>query len=220
MTENEQYKILIVDDHALMREGLKLVLEADQRFTVVGEANNGFTAVTIYRKLRPDLVIMDLSMPQMDGQSAIREIKELDPNSKILVLTVHEADEYVFSALRSGANGFILKDSDRSELMSAIIDLLEGKPYLSPNISQQVIQGYLTGKEAIRNDQSTNVLTPRELEVLRCIASRLKNKDIAKKLFISVKTVEKHRANIMKKLELHSSTELIAFAEAAGLIEA
>lgn len=219
MTEEKKYNLMIVDDHALMREGLKLVLEADPRFTVVAEANNGFSAIKIYQDIKPDLIIMDLSMPQMDGQSAIKEIKKIDPEAKILVLTVHEADEYVFSALRAGANGFILKDSDRAELIGAIIDLLNGKPYLSPNISQHVIQGYLTGKEAVKKDQPTKILTPRELEVLRCIAARLKNKDIARKLFISVKTVEKHRANIMKKLELHSSTELIAFAESAGLIE-
>ncbi len=213
------YSILIADDHSLMREGLKHILHSRPMFKVVGEADNGFEAVSQFHKLKPDLVIMDLGMPKKDGETAIREILSSDPKARILVLTGYDADEYVFSALKAGANGFVLKDCDWNEMVTAICTVLDGKCYLTPRISEKVIKGYLLGKESQRNAQSVGQLSPRELDVLKLIALRFKNKEIGDKLFISVKTVEKHRANLMRKLDLHSATELIAFAEAAGLTQ-
>lgn len=213
----QTFSILIADDHGLMREGIKHILHSKPMFEVVAEADNGFDAIDQFVKHKPDLVIMDLGMPKMDGETAIRRILESDPNARILVLTGYDADEYVFSALKAGANGFVLKDSDWNEMITAICTVLDGNCYLTPRISEKVIKGYLLGKETMKNTQSIGALSPRELDVLKLIAARYKNKEIADKLFISVKTVEKHRANLMRKLDLHSATELIAFAEAAGI---
>jgi DNA-binding NarL/FixJ family response regulator len=210
--------MVIAEDHVILREGLKALLSSSPEFEVVGEAENGQEAIHCAQKHKPDLILMDLSMPRMSGMDAIREIKRQSPETKILVLTVHKAEEYILTTLRAGADGYILKDSTRAELMIAIRSVLMGKPYLSPGISEKVIEGYLDGKKTLKKKSSWETLTQREREILKLIAEGYKNKEIADYLCISVKTVEKHRSNLMEKLDLHNVQALTALAIEKGLV--
>jgi DNA-binding NarL/FixJ family response regulator len=211
-------KIVIAEDHTILREGLKALISSNPEFEIVGEAKDGAEAIRSVNNIRPDLVLMDLSMPKMSGMSAIVEIKKSAPETKILVLTIHNMEEYILEALRAGANGYVLKDADQEELLLAIKTVLEGKSFLSPSVSKKVIEGYLEGKKSVKTDTSWETLTQREREVLKLIAEGYKNKEIANLLFISAKTVEKHRANLMKKLDIHNVQSLTAFAIERGLI--
>ena len=168
--------------------------------------------------LSPDLALIDLSMPRMNGMEAIRDIKKANPQTKIIVLTVHKTEEYILEALKYGADGYVLKDASHLELMMAIEKVLEGKRYLSSDISGKVINGYLEGRKTLKNKSAWETLTQREREILKLIAEGNKNKDIADYLCISLKTVEKHRANLIKKLDLHNAAALTAFAMEKGLI--
>jgi two-component system response regulator NreC len=215
----KSYRIVIAEDHTILREGLRALLSTDPQFDVVGEAGDGRAAIRRCDELAPDLVLMDLSMPRMHGFDAIKEIKRQSPEIKIIVLTVHKTDEYILATLQAGADGYVLKDATQSELVMAISNVLAGKRYLSPGISDRVIQGYLEGKETIKTSSAWDTLTRREREILKLIAEGYKNKEVADHLFISLKTVEKHRANLMKKLDLHNAAELTAFAMEKGLVE-
>ena len=213
-----KHRIIIAEDHTIIREGLRALLASHPEFEIVGEAADGREAIRCVERLKPDLVLMDLSMPKMNGIAAIREIKKRFPDTKILALTVHKTEEYVLAALEAGSNGYILKDATHEELDMAIRNILSGKPYLCPNISGSVIQGYLEGQKSSRALTLLETLTAREQEVLQLIAEGYKNKEIAEFLFISVKTVDTHRTNIMKKLDLHSASALTAFAIQKGLV--
>jgi two-component system, NarL family, response regulator NreC len=210
-------RLLLVEDHALLREGFRTLLEGHDDLQVVGEARDGREAVERYAELRPDLTIMDLAMPGMDGARAIREIKKSFPAAKVIVLTAHAAEEYIYSALRAGADGYALKEAPAQELLLAIRTVLDGNHFISPGISKKLIDGYLKGKKADEFLGPWRDLTDREMEVLRLAAQGCRNKDVAEVLFISVKTVEKHRANLMRKLGLHNAAELKALARAKGL---
>jgi DNA-binding NarL/FixJ family response regulator len=212
-----QFRIVIAEDYTILREGLRSLLSANPEFEVVGEAEDGRDAVRRVEELTPDLVLMDLSMPRTNGMDAIGEIKRRCPETKVLALTVHKAEEYVLAALDAGADGYILKDATHSELVMAVNSVLSGKRYLSPEVSERVITGYLEGKKTIKQRSAWDTLTPRERQILKLIAERNKNKEIADYLCISVKTVEKHRANLMRKLDLHSASALTAFAIEKGL---
>jgi len=214
----EKKKIVIAEDHTILREGLRMLLSFNPAFEVVGEAQDGLEAIRSVESLKPDLILMDLSMPRMNGVGAIQEIKKQSPSTKILVLTVHKTEEYILTTLKAGADGYILKDTTHGELMLAIENIFSGKSYLSPGISEKVIEGYLEGRKSIKSSTSWDTLTQREREILKMIAEGYKNKDIADYLCISAKTVEKHRANLMKKLDLHSASSLTAFAMEKGLI--
>lgn len=217
------YRIVIAEDHRIVREGLRSLLSANPDFEIAGEAEDGLDAVKCAEKLAPDLILMDLSMPRMDGLEAIAEIKSRFPNIKILVLTVHQAEEYVFESLKAGADGYLLKGTTYTELNLAIENVLAGNPYLSPGIAGTLVAGYLEGKALSGDteyDASTgwNSLTRRERQILKLVAEGNKNKDIAKYLCISIKTVEKHRSNLMKKLDLHNASEITSFAMGKGLV--
>jgi DNA-binding NarL/FixJ family response regulator len=214
----EKRRIVIAEDHTILREGLRMLLRSNPDFDVVGEAEDGLEAVRCTENLRPDLVLMDLSMPRMNGMGAIQEIKKKCPETKILVLTVHKTEEYILATLKAGADGYVLKDATHSELMLAIDCVFSGRCYLSPGISEKVIEGYLEGRKTVKTTTSWDNLTQREREILKMIAEGYKNKDIADYLCISSKTVEKHRANLMKKLDLHSASSLTSFAMEKGLI--
>jgi len=214
----ERKKIVIAEDHTILREGLRMLLSANPDIEVVGEARDGLEAIRSVDSLKPDLILMDLSMPRMNGVGAIQEIKKQSPSTKILVLTVHKTEEHILTALKTGADGYILKDATHSELMLAIDNIFSGKSYLSPGISEKVIKGYLEGRKSVKSSTSWDTLTQREREILKMIAEGYRNKDIADYLCISAKTVEKHRANLMKKLDLHSASSLTAFAMEKGLI--
>ena len=216
--ENEKYRIILVEDHRILREGLRSLLASVPNLEVVGEAANGLEAIRAVGSLHPDLVLMDLSMPKMDGLDAISEIKNICSNCKVLVLTVHKAEEYIFSALKAGANGYLLKDATHQELKVAIENGLADKTYLSPGVSETLVEFYLEGKEPPKPEPVLGSLTQRERQILKLIAEGYKNKGIADYLCISIKTVEKHRANLMKKLDLHSASELTAYALEKGLI--
>ena len=214
----KEHRIVIAEDHTILREGLRVLLCSDPEFEVVGEAEDGRDAIRCVENLSPDLVLMDLSMPRMNGLEAIKEIKKRSPETKIITLTVHKTEEYILAALEAGADGYVLKDATHSELVIAIKNVLIGKRYLDSGISEKVIEGYLEGKRTLNTKSPWDALTPREREILKLIAEGYKNKEIADYLFISLKTVEKHRSNLMKKLDLHSVAALTAFAMEKGLV--
>jgi len=214
----KQYRIVIAEDHTILREGLRSLLCSDPEFDVVGEAEDGRDAIRCVEALSPDLALMDLSMPRMNGLDAIKEIKKQNPEIKIIVLTVHKTEEYILATLQAGADGYLLKDATHSELVMAIKNVLAGKRYLSPGISEKVIEGYLEGRRTLKTRSSWDTLTQREREILKLIAEGYKNKEVADYLYISLKTVEKHRSNLMRKLDLHNVAALTAFAAEKGLI--
>jgi len=216
---DKKVRIVLAEDHTILREGLRALLSVGSKFEIVGEAADGRQAVRAVEKLGPDLVMMDLSMPRMTGMDAIREIKKRYPETKIIALTVHKTEEYLRTTLQAGANAYVLKDATRDELLMAIENVLVGKTYLSPGVSEKVIEGYLEGKESRPPGSTLGLLSPREREVLKLIAEGYKNKEIAADLCISLKTVEKHRANLMKKLDLHNAAALTAYAIEQGLVE-
>lgn len=212
------YRIIIAEDHTILREGLRALLSSNPNLEIVDEARDGQEAIRAVEKHRPDLVLIDLSMPRMNGLEALTEIKKQHPETKVVVLTVHKTEEYVLAALERGANGYVLKDADHAELRLALEQVLAGKRYLSPGISQQVIEGYLDGRKQPKAGSAWESLTDREREVLKLIAEGYKNKEIAAFLFISLKTVEKHRTNLMNKLDLHNTAALTALAIEKGLV--
>jgi DNA-binding NarL/FixJ family response regulator len=214
----QKVRIVIAEDHTILREGLRALLSSNPIFEIVGEAEDGREAIRCVEKIKPDLILTDLSMPRMNGMEAIKEIKRESPGTKVLVLTVHKAEEYILAAFRAGADGYLLKDSTHAELVMAVNKVLSGKHYISPEISDKVIDGYLEGKKTLKTKTSWETLTQREREILKLIAEGYKNKDIADDLCISVKTVEKHRANLMEKLNLHNVQALTAFAIEKGLV--
>jgi len=214
----QKVRIVLVEDHTILREGLRALLTADPDFEIIGEAADGREAVRFVEKQVPDLILMDLSMPRMTGMDAIREIKKRYPATKIIALTVHKTEEYLRTTLQAGADGYVLKDATHEELMLAIQNVLKGKTYLSPGVSEKVIEGYLEGKESQIPSSTLGLLSQREREVLKLIAEGYKNKEIAADLCISLKTVEKHRANLMKKLDLHNAAALTAYAIEQGLV--
>jgi two-component system response regulator NreC len=209
---------VIAEDHTILREGLRALLSSDPDFEIVGEAEDGRAAIRRVETLLPDLVLMDLSMPRMNGLEAIKDIKKQSPDTKIVALTVHKAEEYILATLKAGADGYVLKDAHHSELVLALKNVLSGKRYLSPGISEKVIEGYLEGRKALKPASIYDTLTQREREILKLIAEGYKNKEVADYLCISLKTVEKHRANLIKKLDLHNAAALTAFAMEKGLV--
>jgi DNA-binding NarL/FixJ family response regulator len=215
---SEKHKIIIADDNRILREGLRALLSSDLELEVVGEVEDGQEAIRVVEKFKPVLVLMDLSMPRMNGMDAIKEIKKRSPDTKVLVLTVHKTDEYILATLQAGADGYVLKDSTNVELRMAIKNVLSGKFFISPGISGKVIEGYLQNKRPLKPSTPWDTLTSREKGILKLIAEGYKNKKIADFLCISVKTVEKHRANLMQKMDLHSVSFLTRLAIEKGLI--
>ena len=213
-----KYRIVIAEDHTILREGLRALLSSSPDFEIVGEAEDGREAIRCVEKLKPNLILTDLSMPRMNGMDAIRDIKRKSPGTKILVLTVHKTEEYILATLQAGADGYLLKDSTHAELLAAVRHVLSGKHYISPGISDKVLDGYLEGRKTLKTHTSWETLTQREREILKLIAEGYKNKEIADDLCISVKTVEKHRANLMEKLNLHNVQALTTFAIEKGLV--
>ena len=218
MSSDQKYRVIIAEDHTLFRQALKVLLSFEPDLEVVGEAADGLEAYQRAEELQPDLILLDLNMPRVDGMAAIKEIKRLCPEAKILILTVHKTEEHVVETLRSGASGYVLKDADHNELLLAMRSVLQNKCYLSPDISARIVDGYLNSRKTDEPDTTWKSLTPREKQVLKLVAEAYKTKEIAEILCISKKTVAKHRANIMKKLDLHSAAELTAYAMKRGLV--
>lgn len=211
-------RVVIAEDHTILRAGLQAILSSRPGIEVVGEAGDGREAVRCVDKLNPDLLLIDLSMPKLNGMDAIREIKSRHPEIKIIVLTVHKSDEYIIASLDAGADGYMLKDAGQNELLLAIDYVMAGKMFLSPSISDKVIQVYLENKKENRTKTILDSLTVREREILKLIAEGFTNKGIADHLCISLKTVEKHRANLMQKLDLRNTAALTAYAIEHGIV--
>ncbi len=214
----EKHKVIIAEDHAILRDGLRALLSSQPDLQIVAEAENGLEAVQVARLHRPSLILIDLTMPLTNGTEAIRRIKRRYPEIKIIVLTIHKTEEYIRAALKAGADGYVLKDDSSSELIIAIRNVLRNKKYLSPGISNRVVIGYLAGPNQSSAQGQLTTLTEREREILKLIAEGKKNKEIAAYLSVSLKTVEKHRSNLMKKLDLHSGPALTAYAFENGLL--
>jgi len=211
-------RIFIVEDHTLLRAGLRSLLSQDPELEIVGEADNGRDAIRSISTLAPNLVLMDISMPGMNGIEAMIDIKRRNPEIRVLVLTIHKTEEYVHACLRAGADGYMLKDASHDELRVAIRSVLNGKTYLSPDISDKVINVFLGTGKVLSPTTSWDTLTHREREVLKLVAEGHPNKYISNYLCLSIKTVEKHRSNLMKKLDLHNAATITAYAIEKGLI--
>ena len=218
MLLKKKYRIVIAEDHTILREGLRALLSSNPAFEIVGEAEDGLDAIRCVEDLMPDLVLIDLTMPRMNGIAVIKELKRRWPEIKTMALTVHSTEEDILASLQAGADGYVLKDANYDELLMAIKNVLSGKSYLSPGVSKRVIEGYVEGKKSLGCKSSWDTLTQREKEILKLIAEGYKNKGIADYLCISVKTVDKHRTNLMRKLDLHNASALTTFAIEKGLV--
>ena len=214
----EKIRVLIVDDHTILREGIRSLLESRNDFEVVAEANNGLQAVEFARKFKPDVVLMDISMPLLNGIHATEQIRRERRCTQVLILSQHENEEYIRRALTAGASGFLLKDTNSTDLIKSIQAVHRGESILSPAVTRLVIEDYLRWGD-IQSENSRNGLTPRESEVLQLIAEGNTNQQIAEILCISIKTVQAHRSNLMKKLDLHDKTELVKYAIQKKIIE-
>ncbi len=213
-------RLLLVDDHAVLRAGLRMLLSADPELQIVGEAETGSEGVRMAEELRPDVVLMDISMPDMNGIEATRRIKACCPDIAVLALTMHEDDQYFFEMLSAGASGYVPKRAAPNELIGAIHAVSGGGMFLFPSVARVLVNEYLQRRDApSAGARGFEELTEREREVLALIAEGHSNQDIADALVISVKTVNRHRENIMAKLNLHSRVELVRYAIEKGLIE-
>lgn len=211
-------KVVIAEDYRILREGLKSLLKPRGDIDVVGEAGDGMEAIRCVETLHPDLLLLDLSMPKMSGLSVIKNLKARYPETKILALTIHESEDYILETFQSGLDGYCLKEASHSELLLAIDTVLQGKTYLSPGISDKVLVGFLGERKSPKPVSSWETITQREREILKMVGEGYKNRDIADYLCISVKTVEKHRSNIMRKLDVHTASGLTAMAIEKGLV--
>jgi two-component system response regulator NreC len=215
-------RIVLAEDHRILREGLRAIFAGEPDLQLVGEAADGREAIDLARELQPDLVLLDLSMPRMDGLAALKDIKRVAPRARVLVITVHRTEEYVFQAIEHGADGYLLKDASATELLLAVRSVLAGDRYLCPAVATQVVTAYLKNKGARQGvpgpRSALDSLSTREREVLKLVAEGYRSREIGEFLSISEKTVEKHRANLMRKLGMNSATALTAFAIEKGLV--
>jgi len=211
-------KIVIVEDQTLVRQGLRSLLESEKKLKVVDEASDGIEAIRSVEKHNPDLVLLDLAMPKMSGLSALKDIKNRYPKTKVLILTFHDSEEYILEAFESGADGYCLKKDSHTELLTAMKSIFSGKSYISPAITSKILEGYLEGRKKLKKKTSWETLTQREKEVLKLVGEGHSSVEIGDILCISPKTVDKHRSNIMNKLKLHSAAALAAYAIDKGLV--
>ncbi len=210
-------RVVIADDHAIVRTGLRTLLKAEPSMELVGEATGGYEAIDLVEKTRPDVLVLDLSMPDLDGIAVTKKIKPLSPHIRILILTIHADVALIREAIKAGASGYILKRAAEAELISAIHIIMRGDVYVDPSMVRALLSE--PDKPAPAQPETSETLTPRETEVLRLIVEGYTNRQIGEALNISVRTVEGHRANILAKLGLHSRVELVRYAREHGLIE-
>ena len=215
----EKIKILIVDDHEMVRDGLSVMMEWAEDCTVVGEARNGLEAVEKTKSLRPDVILMDLRMPEMDGIEAMRQIRAENSEAKFLVLTTYDSDEYIFDAIEAGAKGYLLKDASREDLFQAISAVHRGESLVQPGVASRVLDRLAQLTRQAGQAAEPQLLSDRELEVLRLMASGAANKQIASDLTISESTVKTHVTNIFQKLDVSHRTEAVTKAMSKGIIK-
>ena len=208
----DPYHVVLADDHVMFRQGIKKILEEIGGLEIVGEANDGLELLSLVKNLTPDMVILDISMPNIRGIEATREIKTINPGMKVLILTMHKSKEYLYHSISAGAEGYLLKEDADTELFSAIKKVQEGGVYISPILSEELTDNFFQMCRGGFKELTPGELTSREREVIKLIAEGKTNKEIANLLFISTRTVENHRANIMKKLNLKNTSELVKYA--------
>lgn len=230
---SEPIRILLADDHDILRQGLKLLFRAQQDIVIVGEARTGQEAVALAKSTQPDVVVMDISMAEMDGLEACQQIRTTQSAVQVLILTMHESEEYFLQALRVGAAGYLVKKAAPADLSNAVRTIAQGGVYLYPGLARALVRAYVASPSPLaqppqaskrgearkeKRESPLDVLTPRELEVLTLVAEGRTNQEIADQLVLSIKTVQAHRANVMEKLGLHNITHLVRFAIHYGLI--
>ena len=213
----KKIRVLLAEDHTIVRQGIAALLGAESDMEVVGEASNGLEAIELAKKLSPEVILMDIGMRQLNGLEATREIKKLFPSMKILVLTMHENEEWIFQILKAGASGYLIKDSAMTDLTSALRAVYQGDSYLSPSISKMVIEEYIRKAESGEKKGVEDLLSGREREILQLIAEGNSVPQISSLLCISKKTVEAHKTHIMEKLNIHDKVGLIKYAIRSGL---
>ena len=212
-------RVFVVDDHTLIRQGIVGLLESQPDIEVVGQAGNGREAVASFEAMSPDVVLMDIAMPGISGLTATREIKERRPDVRVLILTIHDREDYLFQALRAGAAGYVLKGADVQDLLAAVRTAYRGEIYLYPSVTSTLVADYLRRARGGEDRATYDGLSDREREILHLIAQGKTSPEIAAELFLSPHTVQSHRDHIMAKLDLHSKAALIKYAIAKGLIE-
>jgi two-component system, NarL family, response regulator NreC len=210
-------KVFLADDHLLFRQGIKSLLSKVTDIEILGEASDGEETIAKVHKLKPDVVLMDITMPKINGLEATKLIKEKLPSVKILILTMHDTDQYLAGMLEAGASGYVVKTAASDELITAIREVNEGDVHLYPSIARMLVEDYLEKAKEGGEKESTDGLTPREHEILKYIAEGKQNKDIAELLFISARTVQAHRTNLMAKIGAHDRTEVVKYAIRKGL---
>jgi len=213
-------RILIVDDHAVVRRGVRALLEMQKGWEVVGEAQTGREGVDLARRLRPDIVVLDVSLPELNGLDAARQIRRESPQSEILVLTMHHSEELARDVLQAGARGYVLKSDADENLIAAVESLRRHEPFLTSKVTEFVLDDYLRRTDASAAEMPHSALTPREREIIQLLAEGKTNKEVAVALGVSVKTIESHRANIMRKLHLQSLSDLVRYAIRNKIVEA
>ena len=212
-------RVLLVDDHTVVRQGLRRILEADADIQVVGEARDGRTAAEMTERLRPHVVVMDVSLPELNGIEATRQIVKRSDGTKVLILSMHLDEVCVRESLKAGARGYLLKDSEDLDLVNAVKMLAQGRSFFSPAISKMLLEGYVGEGHGPQAEDNLGLLTDREREVLQLIAEGKTNKEIATRLDVSVNTVETHRKHTMEKLDLHNTAEIVRFAVRKKIVD-
>jgi two-component system response regulator NreC len=212
-------RVLLADDHPIMRAGIRLLLEDESDIEIVGEAENGLKAVEMAAALHPDVVIMDISMPDLDGFEATRRITQSGSETRVLVLTMYDSEEHFFEILKAGAVGYVPKKAAPTDLIAALRSVNAGGVFIYPTVAKSLVNDFLRRSDGPGESESLGRLTDRERQVLRMIAEGQSNREIAESLVLSVKTVERHRANIMEKLGLHNRTALVKYAIRKGLVD-
>ncbi len=210
--ENKKIKVLIVDDHSLMRQGLEQILELEDGLSVIGQASNGEQAIEKTIKESPDVILLDINMPKLTGIEVLRRIKDMGIESKVIMLTIHNDREYLYETVNMGADGYVLKDADSDTLIKAIKDVYRGKSYIQPNLAKLLVDTYKSGDDENNDYAKKQSLTKREYEVIGLIAEGLNNREIAEKLFISEKTVKNHASNIFRKIGVSDRIQAAIFA--------